>query len=256
MPKQEVNGVQLHYEDVGTGTPVVLLHNAFGTGRSVFNGMIEFLADHRHRVIAPDLRGYGKSRPPGRDFPPDYYQRDMADVAALLQALDLPRAHIVGLSDGGIISLLLAIAHPEQVCSLLVWAANVDFPAEERGLYDQLLQAERSLDFWNLMYERHGMEPQESRNMLYGFVERALALTEGSHDLGLRERLGEIQAPTLIGFGERGDFLPQRHADIMHAEIPHSSLWLVPRVGHFWPISPEGREVFATHLLDWVTRND
>ena len=70
MPQQEVNGVHLHYEDVGTGSPVLLLHNAFGTGRSVFNGLIEFLAERGHRVIAPDLRGYGHSRPRAAIFRP------------------------------------------------------------------------------------------------------------------------------------------------------------------------------------------
>src|SRR5215211_2686102 len=163
MPQQEVNGVRLHYEDVGSGAPVLLLHNAFGTARAVFNGMIEFLAERRHRVIAPDLRGYGQSQPPARDYPPDYYQRDMADVATLLQALEVGPAHVVGLSDGGIVGLLLAIDHPELVSSLLVWAANADFPPEERGLYEQLLQAERSIDFLNLMHERHGIGAPEAR---------------------------------------------------------------------------------------------
>src|SRR5437762_3015510 len=112
MPQQEVNGVRLHYEDVGQGTPVLLLHNAFGTGRSVFDGLIEFLAERRHRVIAPDFRGYGGSRPPGRDYPPDYYQRDMADIAALLKALDTGPVHIAGISDGATVALLLAAEHP------------------------------------------------------------------------------------------------------------------------------------------------
>ena len=137
MPYEEVNGVRLHYEDEGHGSPVLLLHNAFGTGRSVFNGMIEYLAARGHRVLAPDTRGYGGSRPPGRDFPPDYYQRDMEDMAALLAALDLGPVHVAGLSDGAIIGLLLAITHPAQVRSLVTWAANADFPPEERGLYEK-----------------------------------------------------------------------------------------------------------------------
>ena len=256
MPQQEVNGVRLYYEDVGHGSPVLLLHNAFGTGRSVFNGMIEYLAERGHRVLAPDARGYGGSRPPTRDFPPDYYQRDMADVAALLTALDAGPVHIVGLSDGGIVGLLLAIEHPELVRSLVTWAANADFPPEERGLYENLGQAANSLDFLELMAERHGMDYQESRAMLNGFQERALAITDGTGDIGLRGRLHQIQAPVLIGYGEQGDFLPRRHADLLHAEILNSDLWLVPHVGHFWPVSPEGRERFANHVLDWITRNE
>jgi pimeloyl-ACP methyl ester carboxylesterase len=254
MPYEEVNGVRLHYEDEGHGSPVLLLHNAFGTGRSVFNGMIEYLAARGHRVLAPDARGYGGSRPPGRDFPADYYQRDMEDMAALLAALDLGPVHVVGLSDGAIIGLLLAITHPAQVRSLVTWAANADFPPEERGLYENLSQAGNSLDFLELMAERHNMGAAEARAMLNDFMERSLAITDGSGDVGLRGRLGQIQAPVLIGFGERGDFLPQRHADILHAEILNSELWLVPRVGHFWPVSPEGRELFASRVLDWITR--
>lgn len=256
MPTQEVNGVRLHYEDVGRGSPVVLLHNAFGTGRSVFNEMIEYLAERGHRVLAPDARGYGGSRPPARDFPPDYYRRDMADVAALLAALDMGPVHVVGLSDGAIIGLLLSIEHPEQVRSLMTWAAQADFPPEERGLYEQLSQAANSLDFLELMAERHNMGYQEARTMLSDFVERSLAITEGTGDIGLRGRLDQIAAPVLIGFGERGDFLSQRHADLLHAEILRSELWLVPRVGHFWPISQEGRELFASQVLDWITRNE
>ncbi len=256
MPQQEVNGVHLYYEDVGRGSPVLLLHNAFGTGRTVFNGMIEYLAERGHRVLAPDARGYGGSRPPARDFPPDYYQRDMADIAALLTALDLGPVHIVGLSDGGVIGLLLAIQHPALVRSLVTWGTNADFPPEERGLYEHLSQAANSLDFLDLMAERHGMEAPEARAMLTGFQERALAITDGTGDIGLRGRLDAIQTPVLIGFGERGDFLPQRHADLLHAEIRNSELWLVPRVGHFWPVSPEGREQFANHMLDWITRNE
>jgi valacyclovir hydrolase len=256
MPYQEVNGIRLYYEDVGNGSPVVLVHNAFGTGRSVFNGMIEYLAERGHRVLAPDARGYGGSRPPPRDFPPDYYERDMSDLAALLAALDVGPVHIVGLSDGAIIGLLLAIAHPEQVRSLVTWAANADFPPDERGLYEQLAQAGESLDFLNLMAERHNMDFPEARAMLQEFIARSLAITEGTGDVGLRGHLDRIQAPVLIGYGERGDFLPQRHADLLHAEILNSELWLVPRAGHFWPVSPEGRELFANQVLDWITRNE
>ena len=256
MPYETVDGVRLYYEDIGTGSPVLLLHNAFGTGRSVFAGTIEFLAERGHRVLAPDLRGYGRSRPPARDFPDDYYRRDMSDVSALLHALNLPPVQVVGLSDGGVVGLLLAVEHPEQVRSLLTWAANADFPPEEHGLYEGLRDAARSLDFLNLMFERHGMESDEARAMLAGFVERALLITEGSGDVGLGGRLGQIQAPVLIGYGERGDFLPTRHADILRREIPHADLWLVPRVGHFWPVSPEGREMFARHVLEWLARHE
>ena len=256
MPEVDVNGVRLHYEDAGSGTPVLLLHNAFGTARSVFDGLIEFLADHQHRVIAPDFRGYGGSRPPGREFPPDYYQRDTADVAALLRALDCGPVHVAGISDGAIVGLLLAADHPDLVRSLLTWAANAEFPPEERGAYEQLRGAGHSAEFAHLMHERHGMDPPEARAMLEAFVDRALAITDGPGDVGLRDRLGRIEAPVLIGFGERGDFLPEHHAALLNRALPHAWVWMVPHAGHFWPMSPAGREVFGAHLLDWIARHE
>src|SRR5437764_13552401 len=114
MPFQEANGVQLYYEDEGQGTPVLLLHGAFNTARSQFGHLMERFWERGYRVIAPDLRGYGGSRPPQRDYPPHFYERDMQDVSSLVQALGTGPVHVIGISDGGFVGLLLALHHPEQ----------------------------------------------------------------------------------------------------------------------------------------------
>jgi pimeloyl-ACP methyl ester carboxylesterase len=255
MPFQEINGVHLYYEDEGQGTPVLLLHGAFNTGRSQFGKMLERLCERGYRVILPDRRGYGRSRPPGRDYPPQFYRRDMEDVAALLEAVGGAPAHVVGISDGGVIGLLLAIAHPELVRSLVVWAANSRWPEEERGLYEQLRDAANSLDFTELMRERHGMNRVEARAMLNGYVDASLAITAGDWEPGLAGHLADIQAPVLAAAGARGDFLPLHHAEQQAREIPHGYLWIEPHVGHFWPMSEEGSEVFIARVLDWLVQH-
>ena len=255
MPFQETNGVQLYYEDEGQGAPIVLLHGAFNTGRSQFSHVLERLYERGYRVIAPDLRGYGRSRPPQRDYPVDFYRRDMGDVAALLEALNVGPVHVVGISDGGVVGLLLAIEHPALVRSLVAWAANAEWPADERGLYENLLDAAQSGDFVGLMRERHGTNRAEGVAMLQDYVQASLDLTEGKWEPGLAGRLEAIRCPVLVGAGGRGDFLPLGHAERQAREIPRAELWIEPHVGHFWPMTREGGEVFIGRVLNWVVQN-
>jgi valacyclovir hydrolase len=72
-------------------------------------------------VIAPDLRGYGASRPPARDFPADFYQRDAADMAALLDMLAPGPAVALGFSDGAESALVLAAERPDLLRGVVAW---------------------------------------------------------------------------------------------------------------------------------------
>lgn len=87
MPYADIRGVKLHYEDLGEGLPLLLLPGALGSGQSDFAPQLQALPQHGLRVVAPDPRGYGKSRPPEREFPPDFYQQDARDFAALMETL-------------------------------------------------------------------------------------------------------------------------------------------------------------------------
>jgi pimeloyl-ACP methyl ester carboxylesterase len=179
----------------------------------------------------------------------------MEDMAALLAALDAQPAHVVGISDGGVIGLLLAIQHPEAVRSLVCWAANVAWPEDERGLYENLRDATQSPEFMELMRERHGMTRTEARAMLDAYVQASLDLSEGKWEPGLAGHLGEIRCPVLVGAGRRGDFLPLHHAEQQAREIPRAELWLEPHVGHFWPMTQEGGEVCIGRVLNWLVRH-
>lgn len=85
--KKEVNGVELHHEVAGQGSHVVLcMPGALGSTQSDFGPQLKGLSDE-FTVIAFDPRGYGKSIPPKRDFPPDFFARDADDAAGLMDAL-------------------------------------------------------------------------------------------------------------------------------------------------------------------------
>jgi 3-oxoadipate enol-lactonase len=117
----DVGGVSLHIEEAGQGSPVVALHGLGSSGRDW--GAVTPLLAARHRVIVPDLRGHGRSeRPPGRYHVP----RFAADVAAVCDHLAVDRAHVVGLSLGGMIAFELALARPDLVRSMVVVNSGPD----------------------------------------------------------------------------------------------------------------------------------
>ncbi|APU15136.1 MULTISPECIES: alpha/beta fold hydrolase [Actinoalloteichus] len=110
-----VRGLRLAYLDFGgTGAPLLALHGHFGRGRQ-FARLAADLAP-RHRVIAVDLRGHGRSDR-GVDVTPDAYT---ADVAEFLRHLDLGPLPVLGHSMGGVIAYRVAARHPELVSALIV----------------------------------------------------------------------------------------------------------------------------------------
>ena len=85
MPTVKINQQKLYYESIGAGDPLLLMHGWMQTGRQLMP-----LAKHfatQYRVIVPDMPGYGRSVPPTRAFPPDFYQRDAEIIAGFLKSL-------------------------------------------------------------------------------------------------------------------------------------------------------------------------
>ena len=123
------DGATIAYHDQGSGSPLLLMHGFTGTARSHLGRLLDELQQH-HRVIAPDLRGYGQSRPPLRDFPPHFYQRDADDMAALLDHLQPGPVVALGFSDGSESALLLAANRPDLVRGVVAWGVAGVISAE------------------------------------------------------------------------------------------------------------------------------
>ena len=121
------------YYDIGAGDAFVLLHGFTGS-KLDFHDQLPWFAD-RCRVLAPDNRGHGESTHLGV---PDDYRLDVlaADLASFLDALDLPRCHLLGHSMGGMVALRFALAHPERLQSLILMDTAAEpldfFPAALR----------------------------------------------------------------------------------------------------------------------------
>jgi len=117
----KLRGIELFYEDTGSGSPVVLLHGN-GEDHTVFDVLTRELSKN-HRVIAVDSRGHGGSTKVEKGGALHY--RDMAeDVAALIEELGLEKPALYGFSHGGILGLLIASEHPGLLSRLVTSGAN------------------------------------------------------------------------------------------------------------------------------------
>jgi pimeloyl-ACP methyl ester carboxylesterase len=114
MATTTIEGVDLHFEETGTGAPVLLVHGN-GGGSVVWGGTVDALAQDS-RVIAYDRRGFGRSEHP----PISDWSRHAADAAALLRRLGAAPATVVGWSGGGIVALELAVTEPDLVAALVL----------------------------------------------------------------------------------------------------------------------------------------
>jgi 3-oxoadipate enol-lactonase len=115
MPKVKANNITLNYEQQGSGEPLILIP-FLGADNACYAFQVADYAKH-FTCISIDLRGTGESDKPATD----YSIEDLADdVVAVMQALEIPSAHVTGLSLGAAIGLWLAVKYPEKVKSLSV----------------------------------------------------------------------------------------------------------------------------------------
>ena len=121
MPKLQLNGIELYYEEAGSGFPLVFCHEFAGDMRSWEPQVRHF--SRRYRVVTFNYRGY-----PPSSVPPDgtAYGQDIIieDLRQLMAMVGIERAHIIGLATGGNLALNFAIAHPGMVSGLVVAGAG------------------------------------------------------------------------------------------------------------------------------------
>jgi pimeloyl-ACP methyl ester carboxylesterase len=127
-----VNGLDMYYEVHGAGPPVVLLHGAMGTIDSCFAALVPRLAETR-RIIAVELQGHGHTADVDR---PLSYPQMADDTVALMRALDIDDADIVGYSLGGAVAVQIALTAPE-VARRIVCAGGSSYNPE--GLHPEML---------------------------------------------------------------------------------------------------------------------
>ena len=243
-------GARLEYVDTeGSGPPLIALHGLLGTARTHLGGVIDWLSAD-YRVLGPSLRGYGQSRPKPRDFPPDFYRRDARDVLAFMDALEIERAHVIGFSDGGEVTLLTAGMAPHRVISATAWGAV--------GFFGPLLKAVVSAPDYPAGITpgptdmtRHGILDGEV--FAQGWIDAVLHMIEvdgGDVSLSLAD---QIACPLLMLLGREDRLNPAEYAQRLIDTAGHGRLELFD-CGH--PIHTQQEAAFRQVLGDFLARGE
>jgi len=191
-----VNGLNMYYEVHGSGEPVVLLHGAFMTITSNWDGWISELARTR-KVIAVEMQGHGRTA----DIPRALSRENNADdVAALLKYLKIPRADVIGYSMGGGVAMQLAVRHPDQVRRVVVISSTFRRDGMVQEGADALATLTAEL-FKGSIIETEYLRLSPTPDQFSTFVDRMVAADSKGNDLSA----DQLQATTAPMFFIHGD---------------------------------------------------
>jgi pimeloyl-ACP methyl ester carboxylesterase len=242
MPEIDRNGVRIHFEDVGSGPPVVLGHSFLCSGE-MWASQIEPLAE-RYRVVNIDERGHGRSGNLTEPF--DLYDM-VADVVAVLDELEIERAVWAGLSIGGMVAMRAAITVPNRISGLIL----VDTHAGAETPYKKVKYRAMALGVKTI-----GVRPllpaisklmfgsttrQRNAELVKVWEERFSSVDVRSMILGLGalvrrdsvlDRLRQVEAPSLVIVGDEDVSLPPPCSREIASALPNSSLVVVAESGH------------------------
>jgi len=216
-----VNGVRIWYAAYGQGLPLILLHG--GLANSNYWGLqIPALAP-QFEVIVMDSRGHGRSTWDGQ---PITYHLMASDVLALMDALHIPKAALVGWSDGAIIGLDIAIHHPERLTKLFAFGANSSLSGVKDGSasptfvpYDRRTQEE---------YQKVSPAPSA-----FAAFRAALDKMWNTEPAFSDAQLRGIRVPTWIVDGDHDEIIKREETDRMARLIPGARELILSRTSHF-----------------------
>ena len=242
MPKIGVNGIELYYELSGPeGAPVLVLSNGIMMSTASWAFQNTVLNQHL-RVLLYDCRGMWKS-----DHPEGSYSMEehADDLAGLLEALEIDKAHIAGISYGAEVSMMFALRYPEKTRSLIVIDGVSEIhPLLRAQTYPWLMAAERhdAELLLNTSYHMNFAEDWIRANQAFidTSVDRyalldmdaLVRLMKAFYALDMTAELSRIQAPTLVIAGEEDLIKGREYAEIIAAQISNSELVIVPGAGH------------------------
>ena len=235
----------LHYEELGSGRPILLLHGFTNYGLG-WAPQLAALVHSGHRVIVPDLHGHGASAPAtALTTVPDL----ASDIAALLDHLTVGPVTVCGLSLGGMVAMEMALARRDRLAGLIVANSTASFSGSERTAavagWIALLRQEngpvkRLEATWQTLVNEDFRESAAGRacHDAWATVLRRVSgmslchVAKGMTQFDVRGRLATITVPTLVIGGERDLLFGVDGGRAIAREIPNSEFTVIPGAGH------------------------
>lgn len=272
MPTLSINGAQIYYEDSAPNQdnlpqdqqkPVLLFAHGLLWGTHLYDKQVEHFKSS-YRCIAFDFRGQGKSEVTKSGYDMDSLAED---AIALLDALEISKCHLVGLSMGGYVAQRVALKRPDLLHSLILLdtGAEAENP-EKKADYKKMLRAIHWLGMKRIskkvmpiMFGETFLNDKSRKQEYKTWLEHlrqnnkkgAMRATAGVIERdGVLSRLPDINLPTLIVVGDEDKPTPYEEAQKMHFAIKGSKLAVIKQAGHSTPVEQPERlnQVMSTFL--------
>ena len=262
MPVTRAGEVELSYERSGAGEPLLMIMGMSGTALHWGEPFLDELRGD-FEVIVYDHRGVGKSSPlEGPVTIPELAE----DAAALLDALDVESAHVLGISMGGMIAQELALAHPDRVRTLTLGCtycggegSALSSPEVMQRLSEAMMSGDRQRALrvgWEVNVSPSMVDDADAYARFLAIAEQyavavpvVLAQMQAIMAHDTNARLAGLEMPTLIVHGTEDQLLPVANARLIGSRIPGSELEILDGVGHlfFWERPERSAELVRTH---------
>ncbi|KLK92838.1 3-oxoadipate enol-lactonase [Microvirga vignae] len=258
MPLIQANGIELFYEISGpTGAPVVTFSNSLGTTMAMWDTILPALWG-RYRVLRYDTRGHGRSQVLDAPVTID----DLADdLIGLLDSLGIARAHVVGLSLGGMTGQALASRYPDRVISLTLMATSAYMPSQES--WDERASLVRAQGTGAIVEATMGRwftpdYPAQAPERITPVREAFVGTDPVGYALccnaigrmDLRPIIHRISAPTLVIAGADDPATPVAMAEEIRSKVSGAELIVLPRAAHL--LAVEQAERTAAYLMSFL----
>ncbi len=259
MPTIHINGVDLYYESHGAGESVLLIHG-LGSSTRDWDPQIPALSK-QFEAIAFDVRGHGRSSKPKQRYTVKLFA---ADAAALMRALGIGPAHVVGISMGGMIAFQLAVDAPDLIRSLVIVnsgpAMSIRTFAQRMMIWTRVAIVRiRGMRTMGEVLAARLLPKPEHAALRAAFIERwaandpraYLSALRGLVNWGVMDRLSDLTCPVLVLTADQ-DYTPIAFKQAYTALMKHAELVIVKDARHFMPI--EQPAPFNAALLTFLER--
>jgi pimeloyl-ACP methyl ester carboxylesterase len=221
----EHDGARIWYATYGSGAPVILLHGGLGHSGN-WGYQAPALLRSGYRVVVIDSRGHGRSTHDARLFT---YELMASDVLALMDALRLEKASLVGWSDGAVIALMLAMTAPVRVAGVFFFGCNMDPSGAKDVEFSPILQR---------CFSRHAKDYAQlsaTPDQFDAFCEAVSLMQQTQPNYSARD-MAQISVPVAIVQSEHDEFIKLEHAEYLARSIPNAEFVLLHGVSHFAPL--------------------
>ena len=238
----DYNGIQIYYEDSGTGEPLLLLHKFFGTADN-WKPYVETYSKY-FRTIAVDMMGHGRSNIYNENDLNFKHEEYAKMIIALLDYLKLKKVSAIGASAGGLTLHYLNVLQPDRFKSVITIGAHIYFSTESRENITRT-----GIEIFMNAAKNHG--PEKQAYLAKAFWEfRKLSNSDPSFT---PDQLNTFKANWLVVLGDNDPHVPLQLGIEMHQGIPNSRFWVVPNGGHTPHLNDGFQAEFKRISLEFLT---